>query len=158
LQQTVSPAWWSASNYSNVDKELSSLITSTGDNSIIPNIPNSYYTKNGARYDMTAKEYTNYKISVGTNSHEALDYLIKTNYYSKLENEDKIKLIKKIYSLSRENAQNKLDTCGLDFKQYSVYYSYCSSILKNKTDSLKFINSLSILSISKNKLIEALGY
>ena len=102
VEQTASPGWWSITKQTDADIEIGRLYGVTGDSTIIPSLPNSYYTRNGERVDMTSQEYTQYKINVGQANSKILNTIVKETWYKQLAEEDKIKLINEVYSLTRE--------------------------------------------------------
>ena len=169
LEQTISPGWWSSTNIDDVDLEIDRLLQISGDNSIIPSIPNSYYTKNGQRYDMTAKEYTEFKRVVGQNSKSALKKGFKSSFYLSLSEEDKIDFINDIYSYSKDYAKstgkfsNPQIKNNFNFDEFILYFLEAKSITASskyskKENVYKFINNLPISYKKRNLLLDSLGY
>jgi hypothetical protein len=161
FQQSASPGWWSFSKTDSVDNELSRLVESTGDTTIIPNIPNSYYSVDGVRYDMTAKEYTEFKIGVGSNSKKLLNSLMTSSLYIQFSDEDKIKLINKAYTLARDYQKKSgifknFKESLINFENFSTYYLLANS-LDTKKEKLEFINASTLTSNQKNYLLDSLG-
>lgn len=169
LENTVSPGWWSVSSITNVDKELDRLVTKTGDSTIIPDIPNSYYVVDGVRKDLNSKEYAEYKKLVGKTSYKSLQKIMGSSWYSKLDDDTKTTIIKKAYTLSRDYAKNSGKFSNIKIRnnftaeEFTNIYLACSVIEKDtkytkKENIYKYLHSLGLSSIKLNLMLDTLGY
>lgn len=108
FENTVSPGYYSAENYTRVDKELRKLYEKTGDSAVLPVIQQKYYTEDYVKYDMTAEEWTKVKKLRGKKSFELVRELISSNKYSAMTDKEKIKAIKKCYTEAGDYAKEQM--------------------------------------------------
>lgn len=110
---------------------------------------------------MTAKEYTEFKIGVGSNSKKLLNSLMTSSLYIQFSDEDKIKLINKAYTLARDYQKKSgifknFKESLINFENFSTYYLLANS-LDTKKEKLEFINASTLTSNQKNYLLDSLG-
>ena len=108
FENTVSPGYYSAENYTRVDKELRKLFEKTGDSAVLPVIQQKYYTEEYVKYDMTAEEYTKVKKLRGKKSFELVRDLISSSDYSTMTDKEKVKAIKKCYTEAGDYAKEQM--------------------------------------------------
>lgn len=107
MENFAYPFWVSENKKTPVDEEILRLYTTYGNTEILPGIPNSYYTKNGERIDMTEQEYTFYKKKVGQFSYTQLQAIFSSKYYQEQTDENREKIIKKVYDYARKYAKGE---------------------------------------------------
>ncbi|HHU56264.1 MAG TPA: hypothetical protein GXZ48_06230, partial [Acholeplasmataceae bacterium] len=149
--------------------------TQTDNKDIIPYIPNSYYTVDGERYDMTPDEYTQYKIDFGKFNCSQLESLFASDFYKNLTTEQKEEAITKVYNFSRDylrkgkyyelyqllgNNSKNLSTYLLTINSFTADLDSEGNPIPNskKLKVFKYINSLPLSKLAKNKLFELAGY
>ena len=98
LENTVSPGYYSAKNYTEVDKELKELHERTGDDSVLPTIQQKKYTEDAVNYYMRAEDYTETKKIRGQKSFELVSELLSNKKSVKLQNSKTKKYQNKRYS------------------------------------------------------------
>ena len=107
-ENTISPGYYATSNYTEVDKEVKRLYEKTGKSSVLPSIQQTYYTENGVKYYMSAKDYTEVKRMRGKKSYELVKELIHSSKYGGLSDEEKVKAIKKCYEQANKETTEKM--------------------------------------------------
>ena len=85
-----------------VDTELKSIYRETGENSVLPSKSSSYIDYKNEKYNMTNKEFTDFKKKYGQTSFEMLEELFQTNTYAESDSTEKAKLISKVYEYARD--------------------------------------------------------
>src|SRR5690554_3022288 len=143
MENTAYPFWISKNKPSFVDDEIMRLYKISGNTSILPGIPNSYYMKDGERIDMTPEEYTEFKIKVGTFSKKQLQEIFTSQFYKDLDDEEKEKVIEKVYSRAREFAKSDMS------KEYLVYQAL--SVNNNQDKLMKYLVELESIQGIKDK-------
>ena len=116
LENTVSPGYYSANNYTDVDKELRELHERTGDDSVLPVIQQKKYTEDYVTYYMSAEDYTETKKIRGQKSFELVSGLLSDNKvyktqnkpYSRMSDEEKVKAIQKCYEEAGDYTKEKM--------------------------------------------------
>ena len=108
FENTVSPGYYSAENYTRVDKELRKLFDKTGDSSVLPIIQQKYYTEDAVQYDMTAEEWTQAKKLRGKKSFELVRDLIDSSDYLTMTDQEKVKAINNCYRDAGDYAKEQM--------------------------------------------------
>ena len=108
FENTVSPGYYSAENYTAVDRELRKLFERTGDSAVLPVIQQKSYTEDYVKYDMTAKEYTQVKKLRGQKSFELVRNLISSSDYIAMTDKEKVKAIKDCYTDAGDYAKEQM--------------------------------------------------
>lgn len=108
FENTVSPGYYSAENYTRVDKELRKLYEKTGDSAVLPVSQQKYYTEDSVKYDMTAEEYTRVKKLRGRKSFELVRDLISSSDYMAMTDKEKVKAIKNCYTDAGDYAKEQM--------------------------------------------------
>ena len=103
----VNPGVVTEDKTTKIDEQILDLLGTTGDKNIIPKIPSNYFDKQNFRYDMSAKEYTKYKKDYGTTAYKNLEELFKSKDYKEADEEDKVKMIKDVYSNAQQYAREE---------------------------------------------------
>lgn len=85
-----------------VDTELKSIFKETGENSVLPSTPSSSLNYKDGKYNMTSKEFTEFKKQYGQTAYEMLEELFTTNTYAESDSNEKANLISKVYEYARD--------------------------------------------------------
>ncbi len=104
----ISPGYYSQEDYNAVNKELQALYERTGETDVLPRTQQKYYTESGVEYYMTVEQYTEAKKLRGQKSFELIEKLIKSSRYTKMDDADKIKEIKKCYDAAGDYAKKHM--------------------------------------------------
>ena len=88
-----------------IDNELKDLYSQTGDNGLLPSIPYNYVNYDGEKYNMSAKEYTDYKKTYGQTANDLLEDLFRTTTYKNASTEDRVDMVNDVYDYSRDKAK-----------------------------------------------------
>jgi hypothetical protein len=116
LETFIAPYSRKESIATEIDAEIKDLYAQTGDNGIIPNIPYNYVNYDGEKYNMSAKEYTEFKKTYGQTANEMLEDLFNTTTYQNATSEDKAELVNKVYDYARDEAKREyLDKEGVEY-------------------------------------------
>ena len=105
LEQFVTPYYAKDMQKTAVDDELARVFQVNKATEVLPSTPRGNITIDGTTFQLSPKEYTEYKRKVGTQSHAILDDVFKTPEYRNLDQESKEAVIKKVYSYVKEDAK-----------------------------------------------------
>jgi hypothetical protein len=173
----LNPANITKDTSTEVDHEIMRLYDELSDDDIIPKTPQKYFTANHEKYEMSAREYTQYKITYGQTSYKNLETLFSTQAYKDMSTEEKEKAISKVYTDAQEKAKlefmtnrygeegikklfdekkiNKLDKAkeqlGINYDQYMKAY-YAQSGVEGEKDK----NGKTITGSKKENQIKAI--
>lgn len=101
---------------SEIDEEIKELYAQTGEDGIIPKIPEKSVNYDGEKYKMSAKEYTDYKKTYGQTANDMLEDLFKTTTYQNATSEDRADMVKKVYEYASDEAKKEyLEKEGVDY-------------------------------------------
>lgn len=103
----VNPANITKDTSTEVDHEILRLYDTNGNDEVIPTTPQKYFTANSEKYEMSASEYTEYRVVYGQTSYENLEKLFNSSEYKKMSDNEKETAIKHIYDDAKQRA--KLD-------------------------------------------------
>lgn len=92
---------------SEVDAEIKALYSETGDDGLIPSIPNNYINYKNEKYKMSAEEYTTYKATYGQTAFGLLQELFNTDTYYYASAEDRADMVNKVYDYARDTAKEE---------------------------------------------------
>lgn len=107
-ENTISPGYYSETEYTKVDKELQRLYDKLGDSAVFPTSQQKYFVEDGKYYYMTAEDYTETKKIRGQASFEMVKELIRSDKYKRMSDEDKVDAIKKCYTEAGKEAKEKM--------------------------------------------------
>ena len=122
-----------------LDKELKRVYQETGESSVIPGIPYAYIQYDKVKYQMSAKEYTQYKKTYGETANEILISLIKQKNYKDSPDTRKARMIKKAFEYATELSKTEflegrdIEFDEDDFKSASMSYSEMSDYIIRNT-------------------------
>lgn len=121
-----------------LDNELKRVYQETGESSVIPGVPYAYTQYNKVKYQMSAKEYTQYKKTYGETANEILNLLIKEEDYKNSPDTRKARMIEKAFKYATELSKTEflegrdIEFDEDDFKSTSMSYSeMCDYIIRN---------------------------
>lgn len=121
-----------------LDKELKRVYQETGESSVIPGVPYAYTQYDKVKYQMSAKEYTQYKKAYGETANEILNLLIKEKNYKDSPDTRKARMIEKAFKYATELSKAEflegrdIEFDEDDFKSNSMSYSeMCNYIIRN---------------------------
>lgn len=107
LYNMLSPGYYSQTNSTPVDQEISRLYQLGGDTSVLPGTAPKQATIDGTRYNLTADEYTQYAKTRGKSAFEMVDEMVRSGYYDHLSDSQKIDAIIKAYEMSNDLAKSE---------------------------------------------------
>lgn len=90
-----------------IDEEIKNLYAETGDNGIIPAIPDNYVNYKGGKYEMSASEYTAYKKTYGQTASALMEDLFATDTYKNATSEARAKMVNRVYDYARDEAKRE---------------------------------------------------
>ena len=107
----VNPANITIDKSTQVDKEILRLYHINENDKILPKTTvNKYFSVKSIKYEMNAKEYTQFKIDYGKTAYDKLKKLFKTNEYLKMSDTEKEKAIEEAYDIAIDIAKYRYMT------------------------------------------------
>lgn len=101
----INPATVTRSTATKVDEEILKLYDKNGNDKILPSTPQKYFTANSVKYEMSASEYTQYKMTYGQTAYKKLKTLFSTSEYRQMSNTEKEKAIEEVYDYAKQMAK-----------------------------------------------------
>jgi hypothetical protein len=99
-----------------VDKEIKDLYRQTGVGGLIPSVPNNYVNYDGVKYEMSAREFTDFKKMYGQTAYDLLEDLFDTDTYKNADSETRADMVNKVYDYARDEARKTyFAKRGIDF-------------------------------------------
>ena len=90
-----------------VDEEIKDLYSQTGDTGLIPSIPNNYVSYDGEKYEMSAKEFTEFKKMYGQTAFDLMEQLFDTDTYRNADSETRADMVNRVYDYARDEARKE---------------------------------------------------
>ena len=90
-----------------VDEEIKNVYRLTGENGVIPNVPNNYVVYKNEKYEMSAEDFTKYKKEYGQTAYNMMAQLIATDTYQKSSAVDKAEMMDKVFTYAQDEAKRK---------------------------------------------------
>ena len=166
LDSLVNPATITKDTSTSVDNEIISLYEKDGNADVIPSTPSNYFTANSVQYDLSAREYTEYKMTFGQTSYNNLEQLFASQDYKEMSNEEKEKSIKRVYTGAKEEAQYEYMTNKygyeeglkklLDEKEYQKFNKIHDELGYNYSEYIKLKNARTISGTTKKSEISSM--
>ncbi len=103
----LSPANKRAGIGTAVDDELKALYGEVGKSEILPAIPYDYINYGDTKYDMSAKDYTEYKQTYGQTAYDLMESLFETNTYRNATSDEKADMVADVYDYARDAAKKE---------------------------------------------------
>lgn len=88
-----------------VDEEIKLLYSETGDTGLIPSVPYNYVNYNGEKYNMSAKQFTDFKKAYGQTAFGMLEELFDTSTYQNATDEERTDMVNRVYDYARDEAK-----------------------------------------------------
>lgn len=106
INNIANPAKITKVNSNPVDNEIQGLYQLTGETGVIPKTSyDKKYTNKGQTYELSESEYASTKQAISQANYESIKKIINTKAYKELSNEDKVQVIKDIYSYNKKMAE-----------------------------------------------------
>ena len=105
----VSPANRYPESSGKVAEEIYKLYKDTDNTSVLPKAVGNYITVEGQRFNFNAQEKANFQTKVGQTSVAILEKVLSSSEYKKMTNEQKIKVVAKVYEYAYDKAKTTLD-------------------------------------------------
>ena len=157
LKAFFSPANTKKDTMSKESKELIRLYKETGNDDVLPTGLQAYLNYNGNKYDMSQKEYNQYKKDYGDAFKDTLHELMNSTRYNNSSDDEKADMIAGIMKYSKDKAKdNYLTDKGEDYikvneKGTTSYYE--SDKVDNLTNSDFTIADYYIYSVKAPKVV-----
>ena len=127
-----------------VENELTKLYEKTGESAILPSYASKSITVDKQKKNLTAKEYDTFAKVRGNVAYDNLEKLMTSQEYKSMDDEQKIKAIKKIYDYANSVGKSKISDYELtkseqqiqDYEKAGIDY-YKWLILQDKADTNK---------------------
>ena len=127
-----------------VENELTKLYEKTGETAILPSYASKSITVDKQKKNLTAKEYDTFAKVRGNVAYDNLEKLMTSQEYKSMDDEQKIKAIKKIYDYANSVGKSKVSDYELtkseqqiqDYEKAGIDY-YKWLILQDKADTNK---------------------
>ena len=127
-----------------VENELTKLYEKTGESAILPSYASKSITVDKQKKNLTAKEYDTFAKVRGNVAYDNLEKLMTSQEYKSMDDEQKIKAIKKIYDYANSVGKSKVSDYELtkseqqiqDYEKAGIDY-YKWLILQDKADTNK---------------------
>lgn len=116
IKAFFSPVNTRKDNMSKESKELIRIYKETGNEDVLPTGLQSYLNYNGNKYDMSQKDYNNYKKDYGDAFKDTLNSLMNSTRYNNSSDDEKAEMIAGIMKYSKDKAKdNYLTEQGEDY-------------------------------------------
>lgn len=104
----LSPGYYSEGSSDPVDIALTKLYEETEDTDVLPSKPKKFFKNNKTTYKMNAKQYEEFCIVEGQTAHKEIQTFINSAEYKKMSDEDRVGVLKHLYTYSTYKAQKDL--------------------------------------------------
>ena len=104
----LSPGYYSEESNDPVDVALTKLYEETEDTAVLPSKPKKFFKNNKTTYKMNAKQYEEFCIVEGQTAHKEIQTFINSAEYKKMSDEDRVGVLKHLYTYSTYKAQKDL--------------------------------------------------
>ena len=108
LENFVSPGYYSKETVTEVDEEIERLYAQTGEKTVLPAYAPDDVTQDNKKYNMTAKEHTQYAKTKGQTAFRTIEALLDTPDYKEADDAEKVKFIRDVYDYSGQVAKKEL--------------------------------------------------
>lgn len=110
INNTLNPAYVSQVDVDNTEKELQRVKDATGDSGVFPQRAPRYFTINGERKDLTAKEYVKFAKKLGKERYDLVKEGMGLSAYKMMDNQEKASYIADLYAYADELAKYDTDS------------------------------------------------
>lgn len=108
VENFVSPGYYSEENITAVDEEIERLYAQTGEKTVLPAYAPDDVTQDNKKYNMTAKEHTQYAKTKGKTAFNTINALLNTPDYKAADDTEKLKFIEDAYKYANQVAKKEL--------------------------------------------------
>ena len=108
LENFVSPGYYSKETVTEVDEEIERLYAQTGEKTVLPAYAPDDVTQDKKRYNMTAKEHTQYAKTKGQTAFNTINALLNTPDYKEADDTEKLGFIEDAYKYANQVAKKEL--------------------------------------------------
>lgn len=108
VENFVSPGYYSKETVTEVDEEIERLYAQTGEKTVLPAYAPDDATQDNKKYNMTAKEHTQYAKTKGQTAFRTIEALLDTPDYKEADDAEKVKFIRDVYDYSGQVAKKEL--------------------------------------------------
>lgn len=108
VENFVSPGYYSKETVTEVDEEIERLYAQTGEKPVLPAYAPDDATQDNKKYNMTAKEHTQYAKTKGQTAFRTIEALLDTPDYRAADDAEKVKFIRDVYDYSGQVAKKEL--------------------------------------------------
>ena len=126
-QTFLSPATTKNKTADYLDYELLDLYNETGETEALPAQAQKYLQYAKEKYNLSNKEFNNYKRTYGNIARTALNELVDSDEYIDADSNEQLKMVKKVYKYASYKAKKEyFDEYGVDYKpqSYKTYALY----------------------------------
>ena len=113
FENFVSPGYYSTKVYTEVDREIEKLYDATGIKGVLPSSASKGFTVNKQTKNLTATEYVVYAKAKGQNSYDYVQEFIDSANYNKLNDEQKVAVIRSLYEYANAKAKTMVSDYDL---------------------------------------------
>ena len=106
MQNFISPGYLSTVDASPMEQELKRLYEATGDAGVFPSTAARYIMIDGQRRDLSAAEYTEYAVALGTLRHDLLTELVEEPVWQSMTDEERVNAVANIYAYANAEAKS----------------------------------------------------
>ena len=107
LETFIAPYSAKESTATEIDENIKSVFSATGDSGVIPNVPRNTIKFNNETYKMSGEEYTNFKKTYGQTANDLLEDLFRTTTYKTAGTDEKAEMINEVYKYSSDIAKKQ---------------------------------------------------
>lgn len=107
INNFVSPVNVQIMDTTPVNTELARIVSVTGATDFVPQNPKKYLTIGGERYNMTAKEYTQYSKEHNETVYAVLSQVIQSDAYARATDDQRAEMLKKAYDRAHKTIMDK---------------------------------------------------
>ena len=107
INNFVSPVNVQIVDTSPVNTEIARLVSATGATDFVPQNPKKYLNIGNDRYNMTAKEYTQYSKEHNETVYAVLSQVIRSEAYARMTDEQRVEVLKKAYDRAHRTIMDK---------------------------------------------------
>lgn len=104
----INPSTYSSNKKTELDEELESLYSATGESSVLPKAADSSFKYQDKTYYMSSKEKTVYDQTKGQKSRQYVSGFVKSSFYRNLSDSQKADIVSELYKLANYQAKKEM--------------------------------------------------
>ena len=109
LENFVLPGYVSFKEDDPVVNELGDLYEKTGNQSMVPSLPQKYFQAGGAKVTMDDKQYDQMTEERGQTAYKLIQGLMNNSYYQQVSPDDKAEMVEDAWTYATQNAKYNID-------------------------------------------------